>query len=43
VEAEELLDHQRELVGRARRDRRDPPVVRELTPLEQPDDGLGVA
>ena len=41
--AEELLEHQRELVGRALGDGRDAPVVDELAVVEEPDDGLGVA
>ena len=43
VEAEELLEHQRELVGRAVGDGGDAPVVDELVVVEEPDDGLGVA
>ena len=41
--AEELLEHQRELVGGAVGDGRDAPVVDELAVVEEPDDGLGVA
>ena len=43
VEAEELLEHQRELVGRALGDGGDAPVVDELAVVEETDDGLGVA
>ena len=41
--AEELLEHQRELVGRAFRDGGDAPVVDDLAVGEEADDGLGVA
>ena len=43
VEAEELLHHQRELVGGAVGVGRDAPVVDEIVAAEQPDDRLGVA
>ena len=43
MEAEELLDHQRELVGGALRHGRDAPVVDELGVVEETDDGLRVA
>ena len=42
MEAEELLDHERELVGGALGDGRDAPVVDELGVVEEPDDGLRV-
>ena len=43
VEAEELLEHQRQLVGRPLGHGGDAPVVDELAVGEQADDGLGVA
>ena len=43
VERQELLEHQRELVGRAFGDGGDAPVVDELAVVEEADDGLGVA
>ena len=43
VEAEELLEHERELVGRALGDGGDAPVVDQLAVVEEADDGLGVA
>ena len=43
VEAEELLDHERELVGGALGRGGDAPVVGEIGPVEESDDGLGVA
>ena len=43
MEAEELLDHQRELVGGAVGVGRDAPVVGQLATVEEPDDGLRVA
>ena len=43
LEREELVEHERELVGRALGRGRDAPVVDELAVVEQADDGLGVA
>src|SRR5829696_689623 len=43
MEAEQLLEHERELVGRAIGGGGDPPVVDELVVGEEPDHGLGVA
>ena len=43
METEELLDHQRELVGGAVRVGRDAPVVREVGAVEETDHRLGVA
>ena len=43
METEELLDHQRQLVGGALRHGRDTPVVDELGVVEETDDGLCVA
>ena len=42
MEAEELLDHERELVGGAIGNGRDAPRVEQLVPAEEPDDGLRV-
>ena len=42
MEAEELLHHERELVGGAIGDGRDAPVVDEFRLAEQPDDRLRV-
>ena len=43
MEPEELLEHERELVGRAFGDGRDAPVVDQLVTGEQADHRLGVA